>query len=168
MEIHVRDLVSKGLKLPIRASPDVAWLRQVRKDVIGVSPLKVDLTASGSDGTAHVEGELAIEVELACSRCLDPVKEKLVIPFDERFKPASGGQEPEDEEIIALEEDKVDLEPFLEETLLLSLPFVPLCGDDCKGLCHTCGANLNMGTCGCVKDVIDPRMAALKDLFKQS
>ena len=33
--------------------------------------------------------------------------------------------------------------------LLLEIPLIPLCDDDCKGLCSTCGANLNEGPCGC-------------------
>jgi uncharacterized protein len=167
MEIQVKDLLSKGMKVPIRRSLDAEWLRQVRKDVIGTSPLEVDLTASGEDGVAHVEGELSIEVELACSRCLEPTKARIAVPFHERFKPAAamnGGSE--EEEIIPVEDGKIDLEPLIEETVMLSLPFVPLCVDDCKGLCHTCGANLNEQNCGCSKDRIDPRMAALKDLFK--
>ena len=28
-------------------------------------------------------------------------------------------------------------------------PFVVLCREDCKGLCPTCGSNLNEGDCGC-------------------
>ena len=32
---------------------------------------------------------------------------------------------------------------------MLEFPLVPLCAEDCRGLCPTCGANLNEGACGC-------------------
>ncbi|MBW7457868.1 YceD family protein [Paenibacillus sepulcri] len=172
MKIQLREFLSKGATIPIRESLNADWLQQVRSDVISAGPLEVDMTASVTDGIAHVEGKLSVEVEFACSRCLEPTKEQITASFDERFKPANAKIEnPENlenaEEIIAVEEDKVDLEPFVEETMLLSLPFIPLCEEDCKGLCHTCGANLNVENCGCSKDVIDPRLAALQDLFKE-
>ncbi len=89
MEIQVQELIAKGSKVPMRVSLNADWLLKVRKDVISTSPLEVDLTARGEDGVAHVEGELSIDVEFACSRCLDPTKEHFVIPFHERFKPAA-------------------------------------------------------------------------------
>ena len=36
--------------------------------------------------------------------------------------------------------------------------------EDCKGLCSTCGKNLNLGPCGCRKQ-IDPRFAVLEQLL---
>ncbi|WP_219836626.1 DUF177 domain-containing protein [Paenibacillus sp. R14(2021)] len=167
MEIHVRELAAKGLKVPYESSLNSDWLQQVRKDFISASPMTVRMTAWGEDGIAHVEGELSIDVVLACSRCLDPTTEHVVIPFHERFKPAAAMDGSEEEEITPVEEDKLDFEPLLEEMLMLALPFVPLCDEDCKGLCHTCGSNLNEQNCGCSKDRIDPRLAALKDLFKE-
>ncbi|MEA4815138.1 MAG: DUF177 domain-containing protein [Oscillospiraceae bacterium] len=39
-----------------------------------------------------------------------------------------------------------------------------LCSPDCKGLCPRCGANLNLGPCGCKKET-DSRWSALDSLF---
>ncbi|MCQ6557959.1 YceD family protein [Paenibacillus mendelii] len=171
MEIHIQELASKGTEIPIRESLNAEWLREVRKDILHVSPLEVKLDASGKFGVVHLDGELSLDIEMACSRCLEPVKQQIVVPFHERFKPANaknGDNGGADEDVIVIDEDKLDLEPLVEETMMLSLPFVPLCDEGCKGLCHTCGANLNEADCGCSKDRIDPRLAALKDLFKES
>ncbi|REE94372.1 uncharacterized protein A8990_101166 [Paenibacillus taihuensis] len=167
MEINVRELASKGLKVPYHSSLDTDWLKQVRKDIISTSPMEVKMTAWGEDAVAHVEGEVSVDADLACSRCLEPTHTHVVVPFHERFKPAAKLTGDEEEDIIPVEEDKLDLEPFLEEMLMLALPFVPLCKEDCKGLCHSCGTNLNEQNCGCQTDRIDPRLAALKDLFKE-
>jgi uncharacterized protein len=73
----------------------------------------------------------------------------------------------EDEDLQYVADDKVDLVPYVEETLLLHLPYAALCQESCKGLCPNCGTDLNEQECGCNTDVIDPRLAALGDFFKK-
>ena len=56
--------------------------------------------------------------------------------------------------------------PYVEECLFINEPFKVLCDEDCKGLCPSCGANLNQEQCSCGDDTdIDPRMEALKELL---
>ncbi|EXX84643.1 hypothetical protein BG53_08380 [Paenibacillus darwinianus] len=169
MNIHMQELIAKGMTRSFHTSLDVAPLLKDRPDVLRSSPLAVALEARGEEGAVRVGGELSIELELACSRCLTPTTEKFVIPFHEFFRPASDNKEADEEEdeVIVVEGDSFDLLPFVEQAFLLYLPFAPLCGDACKGLCPQCGANLNEGECGCSRERLDPRMAALKDFFKQ-
>ena len=56
----------------------------------------------------------------------------------------------------------------MREQFYLALPMKPLCGNDCKGLCPTCGTNWNKGTCDCSNQSEDPRLAALKALRRDS
>jgi uncharacterized protein len=58
----------------------------------------------------------------------------------------------------------IDLAPALREQILLGVPPPPLCDEACKGLCPSCGKDLNAGDCGCVKTTLDPRWAALKSI----
>lgn len=58
----------------------------------------------------------------------------------------------------------IDLAPALREQILLAVPPPPLCEEACKGLCPTCGKDLNAGDCGCPKTTLDPRWAALKSI----
>ncbi len=63
--------------------------------------------------------------------------------------------------------EHVDLDDLVREQILLALPTRQLCRDDCKGLCPTCGANLNQTTCDCSAEEIDPRFAALAQLLAE-
>jgi uncharacterized protein len=56
----------------------------------------------------------------------------------------------------------------MQEQFYLALPMKPLCVADCKGLCPSCGTNLNKSVCGCQAAWDDPRLAALKALKKES
>ena len=55
----------------------------------------------------------------------------------------------------------IDLDPLVEEQVLLALPAYPVCEEGCKGLCPVCGQNQNEKACGCDRHVPDPRWAGL-------
>lgn len=66
-------------------------------------------------------------------------------------------------EINALAEF-LDLTEEIREAIMLFLPGYPVCSDACKGLCLTCGVNLNRAACSCRKSGADRRWAALGSL----
>jgi uncharacterized protein len=131
-------------------------------------------------------GTVKTELELACSRCLEPYKMPVDREFDLRYLPAAlrrghGGQagagepEPDDEDETEIEDDdvsmtfyrdeQIDLNELLREQFYLALPMKPLCSADCKGICPQCGANRNTDRCDCHPQWEDPRMAGLKTLL---
>ena len=167
MRIHVHELITSDASRTIRETLDASALFAGRRDVLSAGPLHVDLEARGvEEGMAVVEGGLAIDVTMPCSRCLKPVRVSVTVPFQEHFKVSTGPQtEEEADRFIAVKDNDVDLTPYVEEAVQLELPLVPLCAEDCKGLCPECGKDLNEGECGCDRTPIDPRLAALKDLF---
>ncbi len=104
-----------------------------------------------------VRGSVAATARLGCVRCLAefdlPVQATLEV-FAER----SGGSRKHGRDEEALERDDymkfhdgrtLDLREDARELLLLELPMVPHCREDCRGLCPRCGADLNAGPCGC-------------------
>jgi uncharacterized protein len=173
MQFHIQETMSKGLKTTIDEELDVSDLFKGRQDVYRTGPLHVALQVTGHEGFIEVDGKLAIDLELACSRCLEPVKDHTVIRFSEVFKRAESNEErdedmeEEESDFIEVNADRLDLKPYVEEALQLFMPFAPLCSNDCKGLCQTCGQNLNERTCSCSTEKVDVRFAALKDLFKE-
>lgn len=128
----------------------------------------------------RVVGTVATELELDCSRCLEPYKLPVDREFDLRFLPA-GAAEPEtddDDEEIEVEDDdvsltfyrdeQIDLNELLREQFYLALPMKPLCFEGCKGICPQCGTNRNTAPCDCSPQWEDPRMAGLKTLLKRN
>ena len=74
-------------------------------------------------------------------------------------------QNEENDEIVLLEDGKVDVEDLARTAFILGMDTKTLCSEDCKGLCARCGADLNLGPCSCKKEV-DPRLAALAKLLE--
>jgi uncharacterized protein len=118
----------------------------------------------------RLDGRVETQLELPCSRCLEPFRWPVNAIFDLRYQPrtATGKPEREIEEddfsTAFYENDEIDLVQMMREQFFLSLPMKPLCRPDCQGLCPQCGTNLNRSTCGCTRDWTDPRLAALKSL----
>ncbi|MDO5683949.1 MAG: DUF177 domain-containing protein, partial [Propionibacteriaceae bacterium] len=71
------------------------------------------------------------------------------------------GAEPDDVEASRIVGELIDLEPLVRDEVVLELPFMPVCREDCAGLCQTCGANLNKDPDHSHGERIDPRWGDL-------
>jgi uncharacterized protein len=107
---------------------------------------------------------------LRCSRCLDVFETEVASSFTLFYNKKSGV--PLDDEIELREEDLttisyqgdyIDFTREIEDQLITEVPYKPLCKGECKGLCSTCGANLNDGDCGCGREGSGFSFGALKD-----
>lgn len=124
----------------------------------------------------RLTGSVTGELELDCSRCLEPYRLPIAMSFDHRYLPqaeASVGEEEQEVEDDDLEtsyytDDQIDLSGLVREQFYLALPMKPLCTEDCKGLCPQCGINLDTGSCDCAPAWEDPRLAPLKALKRES
>ena len=77
---------------------------------------------------------------------------------------AGEGLEDESRLRMTAGQPEFDAAGFLWEQFLLALPENPVCSEDCKGLCPTCGIDRNQGTCTCAREEGDPRLAVLRNL----
>ena len=140
-----------------------------------VAPVVLDLEIHKDKEKFRLVGRTRTELELACSRCLEPFRMPVDSAFDLRYLPAAEMSadderevQEEDLETSYYRDDQIDLNELLREQFYLALPMKPLCREDCKGLCAQCGTNLNTGTCACAAEWEDPRLAPLKGLIKPS
>ncbi|AFK86752.1 MULTISPECIES: YceD family protein [Thermoanaerobacterium] len=100
-------------------------------------------------------------IKVTCDRCLDEFEYEFVIPIDEVVN------ESDDEFSGEVEDEKLDLTKIVIENVELSLPMKFICSNDCKGLCPTCGKNLNHEKCDCQIKEIDPRLSVLNKLLQK-
>ncbi|HVA74043.1 MAG TPA: DUF177 domain-containing protein [Acidimicrobiales bacterium] len=142
-----------------------------------------DATLDAVGGGIEVTADISAPWKGECRRCLKPVEGRLAVHVRELYRQheAAGGRahahprdhphqarphpaDEEDEETYPLHGEMLDLQPLVRDALLLELPLAPVCSDDCKGLCPTCGADLNDAPCSCGDAPTDPRWAALEAL----
>jgi DUF177 domain-containing protein len=135
-----------------------------------VSPVRLSFDIDRQEpGRFRLVGRVEGEIELACSRCLEPFTLPVTTDFDLRYIPhtensGEGEREVEEDDLTTAfyADDQIDLGHLVMEQLHLALPMKPLCSETCKGLCPQCGTNLNTGSCSCDPRWEDPRLAVLK------
>ena len=93
-----------------------------------IGPLQYDLTVQRLEGAALVQGNLKLPLEFDCVRCLKKFKRSLEIENWVCHLPLIG------EDAIPVDNDLVNLTPYLREDILLALPQHPLCEPECGGL----------------------------------
>ncbi len=112
-------------------------------------------------------------IESSCSRCLKDFEESLELKMNYEIVSSKKALEMDKEEdILVVDHDMIDLEEIIIEELIMKAPMKPLCKENCKGICNSCGQNLEEGSCNCaphkeVEETIDPRLAKLKGLLKE-
>ena len=121
-------------------------------------------------GTAYeVAGIATAALHAQCARCLRDFDLQLEADVDAYFVEHSHAHEvPEEQDFAVVEGDRIDLGPFVQSALVISIPLAPLHDPDCKGICPECGADRNEDECGCGQTAaIESPVSALGDLLEQ-
>ena len=141
---------------------DVPAPEGLGNDVIGVptgSPIHLDLRLEGVGDGVLATGVAEVQLRGECARCLTEIAASAEIDLQELF--LFPGVDPDDVEASRVEGELIDLEPVLRDAAVLDLPFIPLCREDCAGLCPVCGVNLNDDPDHSHGEAIDPCWASL-------
>ncbi len=130
----------------------------------GPVEVAVEVTATGP-GSFWLEGRARGSLVLTCSRCLERFAHPIEVTLAETCKMvaqegAGGG------DWLPVRGEVLDLRPELAREFFAALPMKPLCRPDCPGLCPVCGRPLEAGACGCRREEVDPRLAALRELLR--
>lgn len=117
----------------------------------------------------HMSGDLFAPLVLECSRCLERFRLPLKLELDWTVRrvesPTPEEELTETEFEILPEAQDLDFTARLREAIIFNLPVKPLCRADCRGLCPTCGQNLNVKECRCRREAADPRWDRLRQLL---
>ena len=125
-------------------------------------PVEAAGTVTNHAGALELRGTARSLLDLACDRCGKEFSREKAVPLDCLL--ADELEDEENDEIVLLEGSEVDLDELVTTAFVLAMDTKNLCSEDCKGLCAKCGADLNLGPCGCRPEV-DPRLAALAQLL---
>ena len=139
-------------------------------EVIGVpegSDLGLELSLESVSEGIWVTGTVTAQAVGECARCLEEAAEDVVAHIQGLYFYPDRADDPGDrEDVYDFDGEILDLEGMIRDAVVSSLPFVPLCGPDCPGLCAQCGARLADDPKH-HHDVVDPRWAALEGLTDQ-
>lgn len=171
MIFDIEEIPEGGLNFDVLAEKEQFEIDQ--QDCFLSDAVKVKGVLTRIERDICFSGDLHALLQLTCTRCLKPfpfkVESKIQVHFVPRTKEPSPGSEVEiketDIEQEIYEEDRIDLSGPIRDQILLEVPLMHLCQEDCKGICSECGIDLNSNQCECqTEGAIDPRFAVLKNL----
>lgn len=163
MKINVSDFKkNKSARKELHLSVEMENFQFEDEEIKVLKPATFDGLVYMTGDVLNLEAGVSAELELKCSRCLQPFTYLYNGRLDEKFTLDS---ESRDDDVIFMDSDSLNITEIIENSIIMSLPIKHLCNENCKGLCQICGTNLNLSTCSCASDDLDPRLAKLKDMF---
>jgi uncharacterized protein len=167
LSFDIRSLESQAAHVDGRLEPDdPVWEAD---DARPSEPIRVTgrLSAAGPS-RFYFSGRIAGKTDIPCRRCLTEVS--VGVDEESHFIFSSEGEDVSDDpDVFPFDPAAVelDLRPAVRETWLLSVPGYALCREDCKGICPSCGTDLNTGSCDCETANTDSRWNALRGIRDQ-
>ncbi|HKM42492.1 MAG TPA: DUF177 domain-containing protein [Limnochordia bacterium] len=171
MRLNISSLIGrKGASFQVEKELSADFIQGLPEVGAVRSPIFAKLQVTNTGEGYLVTGDLSLEVELHCSRCLKPLKTTLETSIDEEYlnHPGQSQEDPLWDEQPLVDGIEVDTTSLIEESILVSIPMKPVCQEDCPGLCPGCGALLAEETCDCPDPTIDIRLAPLSKLLQQA
>jgi uncharacterized protein len=171
MIFEIEEIPEKGLNLDVLEGKEHFGIDQ--SDCALTDCVKVFGKLTKIEREICFAGNVEALLLVTCTRCLKPfplhVKNKVQAHFVPRAKQYSPGSDVEinetDIEKEIYEEDRIDLHGTIRDQILLEVPLILLCQENCKGICPKCGNDINSDPCKCEKDEeIDPRFVVLQKL----
>ena len=153
-----------GASLPVDLRMDLSDV-QLNGVYPFTQPVCVRGTIRNRAGIVSVAVRAQFVLELFCDRCACPMRQAFDLPVEHIL--VRELQDESNDDFICLDSFQLDLDALVSDDIFLSLPSKFLCREDCKGICPSCGQNLNDGPCSCKKSV-DPRLEGLLQLLDHS
>lgn len=162
MKIDLRKLAHSDT-LPFSGTIDLSG-----EELYGAKPFQSPVFFSG-EVTSHLDvlrltGEVKTTYHTCCARCLKSLEIPLSAEVDVVLSRDPSAEEEDDAFIV--EGTEFEVEDVLVPALILQVDMIYLCREDCKGLCPSCGCDLNESVCSCGSKQVDPRMAVLAKLLE--
>ncbi len=147
-----------GATRDIRRSATILGLGGPLGHVADTEPVELDLAIDSVTEGVAVTGRVSGIMHLSCSRCLIGYDRSFTQMVDETYY-YGGGEDHDGYDVV---DNRIDLEPMLRDVIMLAFPLRPLHDENCRGLCATCGADLNGADCGHTQEPEDLRWAPVR------
>lgn len=175
MKVRVEDISPRGLSLEYLEEVGELNSTLTHSDPLAAQlpdRLRVTCTLSKVRRIVRLCGALQGAVEHACARCLRRFQAPLELAFQLSLQPADEASHygrtveltPEDFEFGTYRGEELDLRALVYEQVMLALPYRALCREGCRGLCPSCGADLNETACGCAAPQTGGKFLVLRGL----
>jgi uncharacterized protein len=174
LTLRLDEIPEEGLDL--KWKEERASLVAYLEDLSGIdfdfeTPLQSEAKIRKAGRSMLITGKVQTTLRLQCVRCLKEFIYPLSTTFELTLHPLKEAPSDEETELGSEEMEssffeggEIHLSEIACEQIFLEIPYQPLCQEGCKGLCPSCGKDLNLSSCECVKEELTSGFSALKKL----
>ena len=130
-----------------------------------LSPLIINGIIRKTSDSIGMNLNIKTKVAVPCSRCLEEAEYPIDMEAEVVLLTEDTVSWEDEYDSFIIENDEIDLIDIATLEILQEILVQPLCGEDCQGICPSCGKNLNTEECNCEKET-DSRFDILKELLK--
>lgn len=164
---------TKGASVEVELCVSVGSLGAAGRELVASGPVGVRARVTNTGhGAMLVQGRATASLRATCDRCLAPFDLGVESEFEQQYRNGRSDGRPRQttggddtgQDGREYHGDFIDIGPEVRESLSLAIPMKLVCSEECRGLCPSCGRNLNEGLCDCPTAPGDMRLAALLDI----
>lgn len=165
MEINLSDIVKNdGSEKSFCDNVNIEPVKYMGLTVSFDGGVKVCGSVKNVGGALELCADVTGKLCTSCARCMKPARGGVLRKGAGNACCRRGCRSDGNDDVIVFSGYGLPLDEIVLNSIIVSMPVRYLCKEDCKGLCPTCGRDLNEGDCGCSSDVIDPRFEVLSKL----
>ena len=128
VKVNLRHLEDKNVELEGELTPEELKFQDIDEMIKVNEPLQYDIEVEHTGPNLLIHGQIAMTLDCECVRCLRPFKYEINLDPYDLLVPLEG------EDKAPVDNDLVDLTPYLREDTLLAFPQHPLCETECDRL----------------------------------
>lgn len=109
------------------------------------SPVKIIGTIKNSADVVKLKARVTAFIVKDCDRCCKETENEYNVDIDTVLVLNAS----DNDDYVEVPSYKLNLYELVRSEIILNLPVLHLCSEDCKGICLKCGTNLNDLQCNC-------------------
>ncbi|MCK8823957.1 YceD family protein [Fuchsiella alkaliacetigena] len=157
MKIIIDNIIEDvGAYKELEAEINPLDIKIIDREIEITKPINLKLHVINAEDEFLISGDISLEFNVACSRCLKRFDLPLVIEINEEVSK---------DRVEAARNSIIDISKEVRDNIMVAIPMNPVCDQNCAGLCPGCGLNLNEDDCDCFMHTVDPRLAKLEELL---
>ncbi|MDK2800667.1 MAG: hypothetical protein PWP27_718 [Clostridiales bacterium] len=156
----------EGSKIDFNSTVEIQEIEFMGDKYTFLEPIKVVGSVRNVGDTLQLNAQVSGRMNVNCYRCMKDIEKNFNFTMQEVLINDDLHQvKNKDNDSIHFQGNQINIRDIIIDNVLMNISMKYLCSQDCKGLCPSCGVDLNINKCECKTENIDPRFEVLKKLL---
>lgn len=155
----------EGASLEVDFNDNLINIDDLYEDIVIKETIEFKGNIKSLKGRLNLRGSFKFNYSTKCARCAEDINKTVIVDIDESFVDE---KDLTDEELYTYSGNFIEFDKVLKDNIIVNLPLKDVCKKNCRGICKSCGRNLNKQECVCKDSFENEKFSILKDFFKNN